>query len=833
MSSPGEVRRISPAARSVVVDGTDVAHLSGWELTHADDARRWSVSLPGTVSDAIGAASELDVDDGPWEFRTVLDVAPAGAGERLWLSFGGIATLSEVVLNGQPVHVGSSMFTAVRFDVTDLVGGEDELLVRCLPLAPALHRPDRRRARWRTSLADNSLRHVRTSLLGRAPGYAPGPPAVGPWRPVQLVRERALGVDELRVRSGVDGGDGVLDVAVDLRLLDDARLVSVHAELHGPTGVHEAELAIDGAAAGGRLRVRDVARWWPHTHGVPHLYELRFRVVTSAGVHRVQAGAVGFRTLTAPDDRERDGLALAINGLPVFVRGAVWTSRVHGGDDGIDRLTWLRDAGLNMVRVPGIGVYETGRFHDACDRLGLLVWQDLMLANFDYPFDSADFRTEVEQETVDVLAGLAGRPSTAVVCGGSEVEQQAGMVGVAYPRQPFLDDTLPALVVAAGSDAICLPATPWGGDLPFRTDRGVAHYYGVGGYRRPFTDVRLAGVRFASECLALSNAPDEQGVSAVQPGVSLDELLDGPAWRAGVPRDRGSTWDFENVRDHYLEQLYGVDVAALRTRDPRRYLDLARATSGRVMAEVFGEWRRAASPCAGGLVLWSSDLVPGAGWGVLDAAGRPKPAWYALRRALAPVAIWLTDEGLNGMDVHVANDGPSALTATVSVTLHRRGGTIVHAARRTVEVPAHGSWTAGVEAMLGRFVDVSYAYRFGAQEVDLVAACLQERSDGLAPAVATRVVGCWPSEPESAQELGLQAQLGVEDAGRVLTLQAQRFVHGVHLEAAGLRAEDSWFDLVPGGAHTVRLEGLRAGDGAVVEVRAVNLDGAVTVTSLG
>jgi beta-mannosidase len=97
---------------------------------------------------------------------------------------------------------------------------------------------------------------------------------------------------------------------------------------------------------------------------------------------------------------------------------------------------------------------------------------------------------------------------------------------------------------------------------------------------------------------------------------------------------------------------------ALRSIDPERYLELSRSVSGEVMAELFGEWRRTDSPCGGALVLWLKDLVAGAGWGVLDHRGEPNAANHHLRRALAPVAVWSTDEGLGGIVAHVANDGP-------------------------------------------------------------------------------------------------------------------------------------------------------------------------------
>jgi beta-mannosidase len=814
---------------------------AGWEVAPADDSAWIPASVPGTVAGAYrdaGLPTPEDVDAREWRFRTRFEAEAAGPGEELVLRFGGIATLSEILLDGVVIAKGESMFASVEVDVTDKMGGSHELTIRCLALAPRLAEPRRPRARWRTALVtDGNLRWFRTSLLGRAPGFSPGPPVVGPWRPITLERRRAVVVDQLSVRARLDADEGLLVVRARVRSIDAATIDAATAEIDGPSGRHAGMLAVrrtdGGAEIAGELRIPAVARWWPHTHGTPNLHTVRLMIQASGAVVSVDGGRVGFRTLTpgpgADHDVEADGLDLHVNGVPVFARGAVWTPVDPIGvaatrDELQASLELVRDAGMNMLRIAGTGLYESAEFHDLCDELGILVWQDLLFANLDYPFVDEAFRTVAVGEARAVVEGLAQHPSTAVVCGNSEVEQQVAMLGLdpGLGRDPFYAETLPSIAVAADAHAVVIPSAPFGGDLPFRPDRGVANYYGVGGYRRPLSDARLASVRFAAECLALSNVADGP----------LPSLAD-PAWKAGIPRDRGADWDFEDVRDHYLGLLYEVDPEALRRDDPDRYVALSRAVSGEVMADVFGEWRRAASPCGGGLVLWWRDVVDGAGWGLLDRSGRPKTAYHHLRRALASTAVWMSDEGLGGIAVHVANDGPDRLVARLRVALYRDHELLVGSGEELLELPPHAATQRDIEAVIGHFVDVSWAYRFGPAAQDVVVATLESVDGDPARPIgqAFRFPVGRPAERTSADDLGLRAVITSDAAGRLeLELQARRVVHGVRIDVSRFLPTEDAFTIEPGHARRIDLapiapdSSFRGG-----RVTAINLAGSLEV----
>ncbi|MEO8175440.1 MAG: hypothetical protein ABI626_02125 [Sphingomicrobium sp.] len=624
-------------------------------------------------------------DDADAVFSTVF-VAPTNG----FLRFDGIATLATVVVDGQPVAESSSMWLPLDIAVA---AGEHRIDVHCRALADELAIARKPRARWRQKVAyDNNLRWFRTSLLGRAPGFAPGPPIVGLWRPVWFVADEP----NFQVRARLVDGVGVVNVTSSL---PDGAVVTVGDSR--------------GEFCGGRAVVEVISprRWWPHTHGDPYLYDVN---VDGYGTVR----RVGFRSIGASDDILRDGLRPTINDVKLFVRGAVWTPVP---DDQLrSTLETARDYGLNAVRLAGTMTYETAHFHDLCDELGMLVWQDLMFANFDYPFSDPEFHHLVEQELDAVVSMIGGRPSTFCVCGNSEVEQQAAMLGLPpfLARAPFFYDEIPSALELADVDALYVPSAPCGADRPMIPSQGVSNWFGVGGYRQPLSTVRAAGVRFASECLAIANIGDDVS------------NLDIANWKVGVARDVGADWDFDDVRNHYLELLYDVDCDHMRGTDPERWLDLSRHVSGDVMSEVFGEWRRKDSGSHGGFILWLRDLVPGAGWGLMDSAGNPKQAFRALRKVLAPLAVWMTDEGLDGYAVHVANDRPRPFSGKLLVQASI-GGRMLYDGETAVEVAAHDVWTGDVETILGQWIDVAFTYHFGPPAHDLVTAQLLDEDSAL------------------------------------------------------------------------------------------------------
>jgi beta-mannosidase len=734
---------------------------------------------------------------------------PRAPDEELVIGFDGLATVADVWLNGQPLLHSDNMFLAHERVLDAPLAGENELVIRFRALDRLLE-AKRPRPKWRAPMVENQqLRWHRTTLLGRTPGWSPPAAAVGPWRPVWIEIRARVRVTDLVIRTGIDGTKGWIEVAGTIERLGDTPITDLALVVSRDTGPRHS-IALRGSpntdAYGGRLEIPDVALWWPHTHGEPTLYAVRLTIGTSESEADldIDLGRVGFRTL-ALDSRDGD-FALSVNGVPVFCRGACWTPDPVSLNDSAQALSatleQVRAAGLNMLRIGGTMVYESEDFLDLCDASGILLWQDFMFANMDYP-QGPDFAAAVAVEARQQLDRLAARPCLAVLCGNSEGEQQAAMWGA--PREswspPLFHEQLAQLARERCPEVPYWPSSAHGGSFPHESNTGTSSYYGVGAYLRPLEDARRAEVRFASECLAFANIPADRTLGKMPGGASI--RCHHPAWKARTPRDLGAGWDFDDVRDHYLNRLFGVNPLELRYADHDRYLALSRVVSGEVMASTFAEWRRKRSTCRGALIWFWRDLWCGAGWGVVDALGTPKAAYHYLRRVSQPIAISISDEGNNGLYLHVTNEPAAPLAATLELKLYRHGETSVGSATRALTLAGRETLEIPAATLFEGFLDLSYAYRFGPASHDVVVAALIA-ADGSTVAQAFHFVGGVSAGREL--DVGLTATATARDekvfAVRIAT---RRFAQSLWIEADGFSPDDAYFHLAPGSEKTVLL----------------------------
>lgn len=776
-----------------------------------------------------------DLDSFDWWYA--LDFAKPDTGIKHALHFDGLATIADIWLNGELILHTENMFRTHRVDVTASLQPKNELVI-CFRSLKENIELNRKRPKWKTKLVDHqNLRWVRTTLLGSIPGWTPPIKPIGIWREVWLESADAAGLNDFALQTSIvgqafsltsfaddtQGGlqarpTGLLHLKADISNLSEQPceiLFEVNGETHSLFEGSAPIIQLDK-----ELHISNIHTWMPHTHGTPNLYQTRLLFKSGNQIHVLKEARVGFRHIHLK--REGGVFQFQVNGQDIFARGAVWTVNdvISLGGDVKPALTLARAAGMNMLRVGGTMIYEQDAFYDLCDELGITVWQDFMFANMDYPVKDEAFHDTIFAEATGQIKRLSTHASVVAYCGNSEVEQQAAMLGVPAEmwRNEWFANELPALVKTHHADSIYVPSSPSEGLFPFYTSEGATHYYGVGAYRRDFSDVRHADVKFASECLGISNVPDDATIIKLMGRLALD---DEQRWKSRVPRDSGSDYDFEDVREHYFAELFGLNPLEIRADDVEKYFAFSRIVSGEVMSRVFSEWRSSYSRCGGGLVWFYKDLLPGAGWGVLDSDNNPKAAYYFLKRVFQPVQVLITDEGLQGLHLHLVNETSQGVSGKLEFSMLKDGHVFVAKAARDVDLQAGQTFTIFAEDMLGGFYDTAYAYRFGAPKHEVSCATLRD--------AAGRIISqqfhfplqkfAWTESAKVESEM-----TALETGHYQLVLRSDMFLYGTEILCDGYRPSDNHFYLMPSDEKIITLSPLSSDDSKPhIQLRSLNV----------
>lgn len=786
----------------------------GWQIRKTDsgqyDSPDWIQnasslftvdSVPATIA---SLTTEPEIEKFDWWYSTEFDFG--NEGKKHFLVFDGLATLAEVFLNGEKILATENMFLQYKVDVTEKLK-EKNILTICFRSIHQALEVQRKRPKWKTKLVENqNLRWFRTTLLGFIPGWTPPIKPIGIWREVRWESVEVASINDFNLQTSLQNENGIIKIKADLENLSNQPceiIFEINGESYSLFTGSDQKIQINT-----EIISQNVKSWNPHTHGEANLYPCRLMIKVQNQLHTLKEARVGFRHVHL--NRENNLFQIQVNEKNIFARGAVWTiNNIVSLDGNVDdlksALILARDAGMNMLRIGGTMMYEQDAFYDLCDELGIMVWQDFMFANMDYPVNDEAFHQNILAEANYQIKRLSEHACVIFYCGNSEVEQQAAMLGIPNEmwRNDWFANELPALIKTLHEDSLYVPSSPSEGLFPFYTSDGVTHYYGVGAYLRDVNDVRRADVKFTSETLGFSNVPDDKNILDIKNNFEL--------WKRGVPRDTGAEWDFEDVREHYTNKLFNVD-AELKNKDLNRYLTLSRLATGEMMSQVFSEWRSSYSNCNGGLVWFYKDILAGAGWGVIDKDNTPKAAYYYLKRILQPIQVVLTDEGLQGLHLHIINEMASSFTGTIEFVMINESISVAKA-KREIKVASNQKIKVIAEEMLGGFYDTSYAYKFGAPKHEVACVTLKNESG--------KIVSQQFYFPVTHHLPMIEANVVAEFSENKLSISSDKFLYAVQIVCDDFLPEDNYFHLIPNEKKEIKFNTNNAKP--KIQITAVNL----------
>ncbi len=401
----------------------------------------------GMNNELIPDISVVGPDHYTYWFYQQFNLRPLGKGEQVWLKFRGINYSAEIYLNGKRVNADTheGMFLREKYRITELVQeDENRLAVMVNPPNPA-----------------GSLNgQGGDGLIGRNVGMQ----FTAGWDWICPIADRNTGIwDEVALEFS--GPVDLLDPSVQTRvpgkrlpegkqapayLTATADLVNTtHSGLSGKLVARYGKIEVTKAVtlkAGEKqtvqlpeIKIEEPQLWWPNGLGKQPLHNIGLSFFIAGNeLSDSEKISFGIRETGSRFDEQLGARIFTINGQDIFIKGGNWIA-----SDALLRLSPERyeaevkmhaEMNMNMIRVWGGSMTERPEFYEACDKYGLLVWQDLWISGdcngrwFDpakkdsqarrraYPDNHSLFIRSV----ADQVKMLRNHPSLYLWCGGNE-----------------------------------------------------------------------------------------------------------------------------------------------------------------------------------------------------------------------------------------------------------------------------------------------------------------------------------------------------------------------------------------------------------------------------
>ena len=464
---------------------------------------------------------------------------------------------------------------------------------------------------------------------------------------VDSVVDKSLNLANVKVTAEVEGSPG--KVRFDISL-DGKQVASETVE--ASVGANSVSFLIDNPAL-----------WYPIRYGKQPLYNVKATLLSGDDEVDTVSKRIGLRraeVIQRPlKDQPGTSFFFEINNIPVYCGGSDWIP----ADNFIPRISpekyyeWVKlvaEGNQFMIRVWAGGIYEEQAFYDACDELGILVWQDFLFGCGNYPA-WPELLQSVEREARENVKLLRHHTSIVIWAGNNEDYQYQESNGLTYdyenkdaeswlktdfPARYIYEKILPEACADLIPNTFYHPGSPWGAGRDTHDETvGDVHQWNVWhGTQEPWQNFDKLGGRFVSEF----------GMHGFPSVKTLESFL--PLGKDDPDRyAQSSTIEYHNKADGHERRiaLYLAENFRYGPDPLEQFVYTTQLMQAECLASAYRLWKRewkgpGREYNAGALVWQINDCYPGTSWSIADYYLRPKHAYYTVKREMAPVSIGIT-----------------------------------------------------------------------------------------------------------------------------------------------------------------------------------------------
>ena len=613
-------------------------------------------------------------------------------GRKITLKFEGVDYSCEVWLNGIRLGAHEGMFSEFEFDITRVIR-YDEWLEGCNILMIKLDPPPRNHGR----------------VAGRkfcfGGDYMPDVVPFGIHRPVKVVATGEAAIKYTRIESKINGADAVVTMEVEVHNLSaepvEARLnATVQGENFesAPIAAEQTvRLAVGANTVKFGVPVDGARLWWPWDMGEQNLYraDLSVEIGGAASDHCTEVFGIREVTMEMNPGYSADEVeypwTFVINGKPTFLRSACWggpPSMLYGRntDEKYEtRLSQVKEANINNLRIFGWHPPEAPTFYELCDRLGITVWTNFSFATQGY-IAEPDVLAGAVYEAKEIVKQRRNHPSTIMWMGGEEVYFSGAHLE--SDNKLFMDEIGKA--VAEVTHVPYAPASPLSGPYgqklgykPKESTHANEHYYGAGAELMEEYYTRQDYCVIPE--LTAASAPS---VEALKRFIPENEL-----WPMGL------SWGYHWADIDILKTLNIEVFGDERMGSLEEFVEATQLAQGMIFQFALEHYRRRKPHVSCVALCHFMTHMPDIKWGLIDYYGEKKLSFDYVKRAYQPVLAsvcyerrrWNPGEQFQA-DLWIVNDLHEAFPGSkLEWEIHDPKGAVAANGETTVEIGENSS----------------------------------------------------------------------------------------------------------------------------------------------
>lgn len=597
------------------------------------------------------------------------------------INFEGLDTFATIILNGEDIAQTANMLVPQILDVSNkLKHGLNHLEVRFAGLSKSLEGKP-----WQNFSAAFTADRVYARKMQCTFGWdwVHRLVSAGIWQPVSIVSYKDAHLTSTFVHT-LSISDNKAQIAVEVSAESKSTVdLSANVSITAPDGsnVWNGQVRITGGIGKANIDIDNPQLWWPNGYGDHPLYTCNVSLKNGSEVLDSDSVEFGIRTIAIEeiDDEVGTSLTICINGKRIFAKGGNWVPAdafpATITPERYDRLISLaKEANVNLLRCWGGGLYEPKAFWGACNKYGVMISQDFLLACAEYPENDPVFMTQLKEEYAKAIVMLRNHPSLIMWYGDNELGLNS-TPDVEYPGKKIAREISGPLCAKLDPSRPFRATSPFGGTPNNCLTSGDCHtsaWYDPSLFESDMSDYRERINNTVGRFMSEHAVPGAPPMRSLRKFMTDDDIRDG---------DGGQIWEYHTNDNPYngveithykmLEMTAGCLFGTPKDNDTR-IAQMGYAHYEWIKLAV--EAARRKKPYCRGIQFWMyNDCWPASGWSVVDYYGYPKAGYYAMKRVFKPLIVSV-DSRDGYYNVWICNDLQNPVSGELDITVQSWSG---------------------------------------------------------------------------------------------------------------------------------------------------------------